>query len=773
MSTESIINTSEYDLATCTPTYLAQIDYYVSQSLYGHINTLCSTLLQSDCNNNDYVYWQCYSLIQQHQYDNVYDRLSTLFNNNDYSLPSLSLALQCSNLTRSTHEQLRSDIKLSSKQCSSTALYLAARYFVHVNKLHKAQQCIVKALTKNKKHIGMISLYGLISIKIAESIDNNTADNEILSNNESAEHVLDKGLLTCKKALKCSQTNMDICALISRVNGLTMQKKYDKAIHDIQTTIKIHNTFIPAVELKTQLLCATDQWSDAIVTAQLIIDQYNPQCIAALRVLLSYSVMRSTGDNNKLQQFYHAIQSTEPHSTELINEYNEYKQRIQSLQGNRYDLGSNMGDLSDIVENQADEDKQQSPDLLLRNHSNNTARKQSLVTKTVSPAPSIPSVQTETGKSLVVSSGREPRRQTVNISDATNAVLYAQAQQSSSNTRTAAAANNRVITTPRTSHPIDATTTPMNDTVNSMSSITVQHSNDDVNDWMRKQRELDAAEKLADQQRIEQKRYDELRRLELLDRQRDEQRVIDEQRMIQQQRVAAMKQRQVKEQKVERTVDLDDIPTLDDVDCDQQSIDTNHALPLNRIQNTVTTQQSPSAAETASQRIARNKTLTTDHFVPVNDVNKYGTLQRQSSLQQVDEQSSVDKAENERKLRIALAAQQIESAKQFVKSAFYGEQFIKYGRRGSPHERTLTVEVNGRIITLDWGSDKISSTKDGIKLLDGKQTAVMLNKSARKAKPELCFSLVLADRTLDLECKTMKIKQYWWNGFQLLLKYLK
>jgi len=127
----------------------------------------------------------------------------------------------------------------------------------------------------------------------------------------------------------------------------------------------------------------------------------------------------------------------------------------------------------------------------------------------------------------------------------------------------------------------------------------------------------------------------------------------------------------------------------------------------------------------------------------------------------------------EKKAKIAAAGLQIEQAKKFTKVAFWGEVFLKHGRRGAPHERNVTLEVSGSELKFDWSSGQLRAHKSEMKLLEGKATAVFQRTTADKSRPERCFSIVTAQRTLDLEAHSEQAREYWVNGIKLLLKYLK
>lgn len=80
-----------------------------------------------------------------------------------------------------------------------------------------------------------------------------------------------------------------------------------------------------------------------------------------------------------------------------------------------------------------------------------------------------------------------------------------------------------------------------------------------------------------------------------------------------------------------------------------------------------------------------------------------------------------------------------------------GLEFTKYGRRGDPHVRTVTL--NQKTGMVDWGSDKIDLRKV-VAIKKGKSTAVFSNYP--EVAGELCLSFITAERSLDLSaCDTI------------------
>jgi len=88
-----------------------------------------------------------------------------------------------------------------------------------------------------------------------------------------------------------------------------------------------------------------------------------------------------------------------------------------------------------------------------------------------------------------------------------------------------------------------------------------------------------------------------------------------------------------------------------------------------------------------------------------------------------------------------------------------GHPFIKFGRSGKPHIRVITVSDKDGSISWETGKMPVSAIT---RVEAGKTTEVFLkNKQNKDAPPNLCFSLVAQDRTLDLQAKTEKQRDDW------------
>jgi hypothetical protein len=114
-----------------------------------------------------------------------------------------------------------------------------------------------------------------------------------------------------------------------------------------------------------------------------------------------------------------------------------------------------------------------------------------------------------------------------------------------------------------------------------------------------------------------------------------------------------------------------------------------------------------------------------------------------------------------------------EIATEFVRSALVGETFLKHGRMGKPHERMVVVRImqDNRTVSIDWGTGKMVFTKQHVRVVEGKQTKVM-QKSGKHIADDLCMSIITAERTLDLQARTVAERNYWLNGMRVLISFL-
>jgi hypothetical protein len=114
-------------------------------------------------------------------------------------------------------------------------------------------------------------------------------------------------------------------------------------------------------------------------------------------------------------------------------------------------------------------------------------------------------------------------------------------------------------------------------------------------------------------------------------------------------------------------------------------------------------------------------------------------------------------------------------ATEFVRAALIGDMFVKYGRHGAPHHRSVVVRImpDNRTVCVDWGTGQLRFHKNNARVLEGAQGAVFQRAANRKlCAPERCFSIVTAERSLDLEASSEEDRDYWVKGMRLLLAFL-
>uniref|UniRef100_A0A7S3Z415 PH domain-containing protein n=1 Tax=Lotharella globosa TaxID=91324 RepID=A0A7S3Z415_9EUKA len=104
------------------------------------------------------------------------------------------------------------------------------------------------------------------------------------------------------------------------------------------------------------------------------------------------------------------------------------------------------------------------------------------------------------------------------------------------------------------------------------------------------------------------------------------------------------------------------------------------------------------------------------------------------------------------------------TAADFMSVCTVPTRMSKFTRSSSKHKKMVTVDPQSGV--LSWGNGSLN-LKHVISLESGKTTKV-LQKTAEKVKPELCFSLILPRYTLDLKCQDQKTRDTWVAGLQAL-----
>jgi len=108
-----------------------------------------------------------------------------------------------------------------------------------------------------------------------------------------------------------------------------------------------------------------------------------------------------------------------------------------------------------------------------------------------------------------------------------------------------------------------------------------------------------------------------------------------------------------------------------------------------------------------------------------------------------------------------------------------GCNFTKHGRKGSPHKRFVWVSDNfDRIMWAESKKkhnkkDKIDSESEilfsEIIAVEGGHTTQVFQRSGKNGSgPDLSFSIITKDRTLDLEAIAKNIRDDWVKAFSLL-----
>jgi len=93
-------------------------------------------------------------------------------------------------------------------------------------------------------------------------------------------------------------------------------------------------------------------------------------------------------------------------------------------------------------------------------------------------------------------------------------------------------------------------------------------------------------------------------------------------------------------------------------------------------------------------------------------------------------------------------------------------EFVKHGRNGRPHKRTVTIDK--KKLTIDWSTGS-NNLKEAYDVVTGKVTKVMQKVPWRQADPRQCFSILWPERTLDLQATTKMQRDKWVKALKQLL----
>mmetsp|Transcript_21394 Transcript_21394/g.52416 ORF Transcript_21394/g.52416 Transcript_21394/m.52416 type:complete len:652 (-) Transcript_21394:420-2375(-) len=106
-------------------------------------------------------------------------------------------------------------------------------------------------------------------------------------------------------------------------------------------------------------------------------------------------------------------------------------------------------------------------------------------------------------------------------------------------------------------------------------------------------------------------------------------------------------------------------------------------------------------------------------------------------------------------------------SKELLKVLDVPTDFIKHGRNGRPHQRTITVDRKSMKIDWKTGSNDLRTAYSVVR---GKVTKVLKKVTWRQADPAVCFSILWDDRTLDLQAPTQVIRDSWVKAMEVLLE---
>jgi hypothetical protein len=125
----------------------------------------------------------------------------------------------------------------------------------------------------------------------------------------------------------------------------------------------------------------------------------------------------------------------------------------------------------------------------------------------------------------------------------------------------------------------------------------------------------------------------------------------------------------------------------------------------------------------------------------------------------------------------------------YVRMLIKGQKFLKYGRSGAPHWKYVYCDLDGTVYWADTEAtdSEVSSIKaahkfttdssvpliKAVDIVPGKTTDVFKRSVAGDRPEDMCFSIKLPDRTLDLSVTNKTQRDLWVTAFRFALKNLK
>ncbi len=100
--------------------------------------------------------------------------------------------------------------------------------------------------------------------------------------------------------------------------------------------------------------------------------------------------------------------------------------------------------------------------------------------------------------------------------------------------------------------------------------------------------------------------------------------------------------------------------------------------------------------------------------------------------------------------------------------------FMKHGRRGKPKPKVVCLSQAGTSICwIEHGKKNASQStvelSDALHIARGKTTSVLKRTVAKSFDADVCLSVVLKDRTVDLAAQTKQIRDEWAEALEYVL----
>lgn len=306
-------------------TFLALIDHYAQNGMFGHILQVCKPI---QAGREDAQFWYAYALAANGNHSEAMRILRDLRQNPNVGLAvtasMISIHKLANNQDKEELTRLKEDLKNLSKSSNDNDLIFAARYFWHADKGKQAKQCLEKVLSKDKKNVPALALFGWLN----------------LTGGGRGEK---KAIPLFDQALKKSEH--DLVSLMGRARANEIKKDFDGAMADLDKVIVEYKDFLPGLLVKSRVLMVMGNWDEAMNVTQRVISRKDPDSVGGLRMLVIFLLAREAKyppAANRISDLTEALDQHEAKNPQLFFEISRLFSRLAAKEESILDLTINM-----------------------------------------------------------------------------------------------------------------------------------------------------------------------------------------------------------------------------------------------------------------------------------------------------------------------------------------------------------------------------------------------------------------------------------------------